>query len=302
MQLGFVGSYGSAAQMVEIGRATEEHGWDGFFSWDGISLTSTSEWSGPPLSQVDTWDPFTLLGAVASHTSRVRLGAIVFAVPRREPWKLAREALTVEHLSQGRLVLPVGIGVSDDAAVTGVRGGLATVRDRARAMDESLDFLTEAWTGEVFAHDGEYFGISDVQFVPRPVQRPRIPVWPVGIWPAPRSMRRAARWDGVMLQRGAGSDGEGTLRPDEVAEAVAWLRAERERLRGEGAELPEEFDVVVEGELPADRDEAGELVRAYSEAGATWFVEAYWRPEKATPEFQLERVRSGPPATGLTSP
>jgi len=295
MRFGFVGSYGGAAQMVEIGRATEEHGWDGFFSWDGISLTSVSEWAGAPLSQVDTWDPFTLLGVVASQTSRVRLGAIVFAVPRREPWKLAREVLTVEHLSQGRLVLPVGIGVPDDAAVAGVRGGLATVRDRARAMDESLDFLTKAWTGEVFAHDGEHYGITDVQFVPRPLQRPRVPVWPVGVWPAPRSMRRAARWDGVMLQRGAGSDGEGTLRPDEVADAVAWLRTERERLRSEGAELPEVFDVVVEGELPADRDDAGELARAYAEAGATWFIEAYWRPETATPEFQLDRVRSGPP-------
>src|SRR5690554_1502672 len=272
MRFGFVGSYGGAAELVEIGLAAEKHGWDGYFSWDGISLTSTSEWSGQPLSQVEAWDPMALLGAVAVQTSRVRLGAIVFAVPRREPWKLAREALTVDHLSRGRLVLPVGIGVPDDAAVAGVRGGLSTVRDRARAMDESLEFLAKAWTGEVFAHDGEYFGISDVQFVPRPVQLPRIPVWPVGVWPAPRSMRRAARWDGVMLQRGAGSDGEGTLRPDEVAEAVAWLHTERERLRSEGAELPEEFDVVVEGEMPADRAEASELARAYAEAGATWFI------------------------------
>lgn len=295
MKFGLVGSYGSAAQMVEIGRATEEHGWDGFFSWDGVSLTSVSEWSGDPLSQVDTWDPMTILGAVATQTSHVRLGAIVFALPRRQPWKFAREALTVDHLSAGRLVLPVGIGAVDDAAVSGVRGGLGTVRDRARAMDESLEFLGKAWTGGVFAHDGEYFGITDVQFVPPPVQRPRIPVWPVGVWPAPRSMRRAARWDGVMLQRGAGSDGEGTLRPDEVADAVAWLRTERDRLRGEGFVVAEEFDVVVDGELPADRDEAGARAREYAEAGATWFIEAYWRPETATPQFQLDRVRSGPP-------
>ncbi|HLU64049.1 MAG TPA: LLM class flavin-dependent oxidoreductase [Protaetiibacter sp.] len=295
MRFGFVGSYGSAAQLVEVGLAAEEHGWDGYFSWDGVSLTSTSEWSGQPLSQVDTWDPMTILGAVASGTSRVRLGAIVFAVPRREPWKLAREALTVDHLSGGRLVLPVGIGVPDDAAVSGVRGGLETIRDRARAMDESLEFLSKAWTGEVFAHDGEYYGISDVQFIPRPVQRPRIPVWPVGVWPAPRSMRRTARWDGAMLQRGAGSDGEGMLRPDEVADAVSWLRVERERLHGEGFPLAEELDVVVEGELPADRDAAGALAREYADAGATWLIEAYWRPETATPAFQLDRVRSGPP-------
>jgi len=52
---------------------------------------------------------------------------------------------------------------------------------------------------------------------------------------------------------------------------------------------------VVEGELPADRDAAGALAREYADAGATWLIEAYWRPETATPAFQLDRVRSGPP-------
>ena len=294
MRFGFVGSFGTAHQIVEIAVATEEHGWDGFFTWDAISLTAAGTSEGA-LAPVDVWDPFALLGAVATLTSRVRLGALVFAVPRREPWKLAREALTVDHLSGGRLVLPVGIGVPDDAAVSTVRGGLATVRERARALDESLEFLERAWTGERFSFDGEHYGIGEVQLVPRPVQLPRIPVWPVAVWPAPRSMRRGARWDGALLQRGAGSTGEGPLRPEEVAEAVAWLRAERERLRGEGAVLSEQFDVAVEGELPADRDEAGALARAYADAGATWFVEAYWQPTSATPEAQLERVRSGPP-------
>lgn len=102
MRFGFVGSYGTAAQMVEIGEAAERHGWDGFFSWDRVSLTSTPEWAGLPLAQVDAWDPAVLLGVVASRTRRIRLGAIVFAVPRREPWKFAREALTVDHLSGGR--------------------------------------------------------------------------------------------------------------------------------------------------------------------------------------------------------
>lgn len=294
MRFGFVGSYGRAEQILEIASATEEHGWDGFFTWDGISLTAQG-WSEGTLAALEVWDPFALLAAVAARTSRVRLGAIVFAVPRRDPWKLAREALTVDHLSSGRLVLPVGIGVPDDAAVSTARGALPTVRDRARALDESLEFLERAWTGEVFSFDGEYFGIGDVQFAPQPVQRPRIPVWPVAVWPAPRSLRRGARWDGVLLQRGAGSEGEGMLRPEEVAQAVTWLSGERERLRGEGAELPEHFEVAVEGELPADRDEAGALAREYADAGATWLVEAYWQASSATPEMQLERVRSGPP-------
>lgn len=293
MRFGIVGSFGAAEQIVALGAAAEEHGWDGFFSWDAISLTVPE--AANPLGAVAAWDPMTILGAVAARTSRITLGALIFAVPRREPWKLAREALTVDHLSGGRLVLPGGIGVADDAGVTGVRGGLRSVRDRARAMDESLEFLARSWTGEPFEHDGQFYGISQVQIVPPPVTRGRIPVWPVGVWPAPRSMRRAARWDGVVLQRGADSDGEGSLRPDEVADAVAWLREERDRLRSAGTPVAEQFDVVVEGELPADRAEAGAQVRAYAEAGATWFIEAYWDPGTATPEAQLERVRSGPP-------
>src|SRR5690606_17894963 len=147
MRFGFVGSFGTAHQIVEIAVAAEEHGWDGFFTWDAISLTAAGTSEGA-LAPVDVWDPFALLGAVATLTSRVRLGALVFAVPRREPWKLAREALTVDHLSGGRLVLPVGIGVPDDAAVSTVRGGLAAVREGAPGPDERPEVPVGPTTGE----------------------------------------------------------------------------------------------------------------------------------------------------------
>src|SRR5690606_14096889 len=147
MRFGFVGSHGRAEQILEIASATEEHGWDGFFTWDGISLTAQG-WSEGTLAALEVWDPFALLAAVAARASRVRLGAIVFAVPRREPWKLAREALTVDHLSSGRLVLPVGIGVPDDAAVSTARGGLAAVREGAPGPDERPEVPVGPTTGE----------------------------------------------------------------------------------------------------------------------------------------------------------
>ncbi len=295
MRLGFLGSYGSAAQTVRLAVAAEEAGWDGFFTWDGVSLTGSSGWDVAAEAGIDIWDPFVILGAVATQTSRLRLGALVFAPARRQPWQLAREVLTVDHLSGGRLVLPVGIGAAEDAAVSGVRGGPRTARERADALDEALGFLDRAWSGEVFSHAGEHFGIDDVQFLPRPVQRPRVPVWPVGVWPAPRSMRRAARWDGVLLQRRGSAGDAGPWRPQEVADAVAWLRDERARSRAEGAPVVEHVDVVLDGPLPADRREARALVEAYAEAGATWFVASDWEPASATPEAQLERVLSGPP-------
>ena len=110
IRYGIVASYGGAAEHVAMARATEEAGWDGFFTWDGISV-------GP----AETWDPWVLLGAVATATDRVRLGALVFSPARRRPWKLAREAVTVDHLSGGRLVLPVGLGGDFDG---GVHGGV----------------------------------------------------------------------------------------------------------------------------------------------------------------------------------
>lgn len=111
MRYGFVGSFGTVAEQVALAREVEAAGWDGYFTWDAISLGTDA-----------TWDPFALLGAVAASTERITLGALVFAVPRRSPWELARQALTVDHLSGGRLVLPMGVGVTEDRAVAGVSG------------------------------------------------------------------------------------------------------------------------------------------------------------------------------------
>ena len=105
MEFGFVAATGDAGETVDLAVAVEEHGWDGFFTWDALSV-------GDPV----VWDPWTLLGAVAARTSRVRLGAVVFAPPRHQPWTLVRQVQTLDHLSGGRLVLPVGLGVADDAA------------------------------------------------------------------------------------------------------------------------------------------------------------------------------------------
>ncbi len=118
MQVGYVCTGGPAAEQVRVAEAVEECGWDGFFTWDALSVAGMS-----------TWDPWALLAAVAVRTTRVRLGAIVFAPARHEPATLARQVQTVDHLSEGRLVLPVGLGVSDDAAYS----GLGRSRRRARA-------------------------------------------------------------------------------------------------------------------------------------------------------------------------
>lgn len=281
LRFGIVGSAGDVHELVHLAQEAEAHGWDGFFTWDGISV-------GP----LDTWDPWTLLGAVAARTERIRLGAMIFALARRRPWKVARETVTLDHLSRGRLVLPVGLGVDDDGGFSRVSGEARTARERAERLDEALEILRRAWTGEPFSFAGRHHTVADLVISPAPVQRPGVPVWPVAGWPSPRSMARAARWQGAVLQRTGSPD---PLTPADVADAVAWLGERRERLRDEGEPVSEAFDVVTQGVLPPDPRAAQDEAAALADAGATWWVESEWDPLRATPEALLARVRQGPP-------
>lgn len=268
MRFGVVGTFGSARQVVDMAVAAEDAGWDGFFTWDGISVGA-----------VDTFDPWALLGAVAVRTSRVTLGAMVFALARRRPWKLAREALTVDHLSGGRLVLPVGLGAVDDGGFARVSGDGVDRRQRARRLDECLDILEAAWTGQPVTYEGAAYQVRDLVFAPRPV-RGRIPVWVVAAHPSARSMGRAARWDGMIPTRAGGS--MDPLTPAEVRAAAAWPGAARPG-----------FEVVCEGVSSDDLELAGRQVAPLRDAGATWWIESRW--QGADPRELLRRIRQGPP-------
>ena len=89
--------------MADLAAEAEAAGWDGVFYYDAIAI-----------GHMEVYDPWVVLAAMAIRTQRVRLGLIVAAPARRRPWKLAREAMSVDRLSGGRLVLPVGLGTTDD--------------------------------------------------------------------------------------------------------------------------------------------------------------------------------------------
>ena len=274
MKYGFVLPRGDARTAAEFAHDAETAGWDGFFVWE-------APWS------VDAWVALT---AAAMRTERIRLGTMLTPLSRMRPWKLASETATLDHLSGGRVILSVGLG----AVETGFEefGEVTAVKERAELLDEGLDILTGLWQGQPFSYAGKHYQVREVAFghpPPDPVQEPRIPIWVVGLWPAPKSMARALRYDGLLpaVKDEAGQWRE--TRPEDIREMKAFVEEERT------ASTP--FDIVVEGTTPGDKPEqAAAQVRPWTEAGATWWIEAKWDAEDL--EAVHERIRQGPPLGG----
>ena len=260
---------GTATQQLGQAVAAEQAGWDGVFVWEAAY-------------GVDAW---TLLAAIAARTERVRLGTMLTPLPWRRPWKVASQVATLDQLSNGRAVLAIGIGaVHVTLPDTGEETG---VRERADLMDEGIDLIRELWAGRGDFHGAHYRYTcpeDDLTRVGRPVQD-RIPIWVVGVWPRPKSMRRALRCDGIIPQYGreAGS-------PELLRELRAWLDE-----RG----VPESFDVMSEGETPAgDPEQAAAIVRPWRDAGATWWMETRWELPHDSDERMRDieaRIAAGPP-------
>ena len=188
LKSGIILTVGDPRTVAELAALAEATGWDGAFTWDGIAIGET-----------ETYDPWVTMAAMAMTTERVRLGAIVTPPARRRPWKFARETMTLDRLSNGRLVLPVGLGALDDGAFGNV-GEPTEARIRAERLDETLAILEGLWTGRPFAFEGRHYRFEAMTFLPTPVQQPRIPIWVIGAWPKERSVRRALRFDGIHPQ------------------------------------------------------------------------------------------------------
>jgi alkanesulfonate monooxygenase SsuD/methylene tetrahydromethanopterin reductase-like flavin-dependent oxidoreductase (luciferase family) len=205
---------------------------------------------------------------------------MVTPLSRRRPWKVARETVALDVLSEGRFTLGVGLGggTQNEFAAFGEEAG---ARGRADLLDEGLEILSGLWSGEPFSFSGR-LTVSDAQFLPKPVQEPRIPVWVAGRWPNKRPFRRAARWDGVFpVFEGVGIAEMPSL--EDFAESIAYTRSHR------SGDRP--FDVALESVSAAgDAARVGE----YADAGLTWWVEKLGWFRGSVEEVRT-RVRQGPP-------
>jgi Luciferase-like monooxygenase len=280
---------GDPHNLLTLASEAEAAGWDGFFLWDHLLLYRQAD-----IPVIDAW---VALAAIAARTERMRLGPMITPVARRRPWKLAREVVSLDHLSRGRAVLGVGLGAPADAEFQ-CFGEDPADRVRARKLDEALGILDGLERGERFQHQGEYFQIEEVTFHPRPVQTPRVPIWVAGFWPNKAPLRRAARWDGVFPLKMPPVPPIG-LTPSSIAWSALWLTpAElRESITfvRQHRTVEGHFDIVASGATPVnERAKAREVVAAFQEVGATWWLE--WLDEQRGTFAQLrEHVRKGPP-------
>lgn len=183
------GPVGDTRLLAELAHAADRSGWDGIFLTDTIQMDGTES--------LPASDPWIGLAAIAMRTERIRIGLIVTGVPRYRPWQLARQAVTVDHLSNGRLILGVGSGDPHDRGFSAFDEDMDPKR-RASMLDESLEIIQGLWSVTPFRYHGEHFTINEVTLLPPPLQSPRIPIWVGWTWPSPRPMHRAARWDGAV--------------------------------------------------------------------------------------------------------
>ena len=272
--------YSDVRTVAGLAADAEAAGWDGFFVWDHLAFVKA--W------KLRVADPWVLLTGVALATERLRLGPMVTPVPRRRPWKLARETVTLDRLSGGRLILGVGLGEPPEDEY-GSFGEPTDPVVRAAMLDEGLEVLTRLWSGETVSFEGRHYRVEEVAFQPTPVQQPRIPIWVAGAWPRRGPLRRAARFDGSCPLK-VDADGElVVLEPGDVRE----LRAVVDRHREDPA-AP--FDVMLGGATPEDPAAARAMLEPLAEAGVTWWQESV-DPRQTDLEAFRRRVRQGPPGS-----
>jgi alkanesulfonate monooxygenase SsuD/methylene tetrahydromethanopterin reductase-like flavin-dependent oxidoreductase (luciferase family) len=282
------GEFADPRVVADLARRAEEAGWDGLFVWDHVTHRKELR------RQIA--DPWVLLTAAALATRRIRLGTMITPVARRRVSKLAREVTTLDRLTGGRMVLGVGLGapVADEF---GTFGETTDARELAARLDEGLTALDLLWSGEPVTFHGDHVVVEDVAFLPTPVQRPRVPIWVGGVWPAKPPMRRAARWDGAAPILPWGDD-ENRPQPDAatVREIIAFLRSCRaEAQLGLGLD-GEPFDVLLSGTTPADPAAAADVVGPLAAEGATWWREECARADLGNAEVMVRRAEHGPPA------
>ena len=254
--------------------------------WDGIALEDYLVYQNR--AAIPTFDPWVSLAVMATRTTRIRLGTLVTPLARRHVGKLAAETVAIDHLSDGRLFLGVGVGDEGDVAFRGF-GDHATARERAARVDEMLEVLARLWRGESVSYQGQCVQVENVRLLPPPVQQPRIPIWVGGQYPKRAAIRRAARWDGscLFIPTATYPSGQSPIQRDWTPDDLHAFRAAVAALRP--AEAPP-LEIIVGGrERQPDWAAERALIASLADAGATWWQEWIAPTDLATTRAAIAR-------------
>jgi alkanesulfonate monooxygenase SsuD/methylene tetrahydromethanopterin reductase-like flavin-dependent oxidoreductase (luciferase family) len=248
-------------RLITLAQSAEAAGWDGLFLWDHLLYSG---------GVTKILDPYISLAGIASATTTIQLGAMVTPLIRRRPQIVARQAVTLDLLSRGRLILGFGIGDDGESGELSKFGEITDAKERGRTLDEGLEVLTGLLAGESVQHRGEHYLVDGVTFEPTSTRDGGIPIWLAARWPNAVPIRRAAHFGGVVVIQ--------MKDPDDVAVLC-------QRLIDEGADL-EHFDVVVTGFI-------GDDPSPWARAGVDWFL-SWIGPYHMDYDEVHEMIREGP--------
>ncbi len=186
----------ASAVLMDAARTAEALGYDSVWAADRIvtpweiktpyPYSADQRFIVPP--DIPFLEPLSCLAYLAGCTEKVSLGMSVLVMPYRHPLHWAKIATTIDHLSRGRLILGVGVGwMGEEFDALG-----ASFKERGAVADEQLRVIDLLWTAEKPRFEGRYYRFEEMGFAPKPLQRPRIPIWVGG--EGARAQRRAASY------------------------------------------------------------------------------------------------------------
>jgi F420-dependent oxidoreductase-like protein len=238
-------------QLRAVWRVADEAGFDHCWCMDHLATLGPRD-DGP------IFEAWTLLAGMAVATTRTRIGCMVTGNTYRHPAVLAKAAVTVDHLSGGRLEFGLGAGwAENEHTMLGLPFG--TKGDRADWLEEACQVIRSLWTGQRTSFDGNHYQLTGAIAEPKPVQQPYPPIW-IGGSGRQRTLRITAQYADVWNAAGGP--------PDEVAEVSAVL----DRRCAEIGRDPAEIRRSVQVRVPEANDDLLGLAQSYHAVGVTEIV------------------------------
>ena len=260
--------------VIEFAIEAEQAGWDGIFLCDHLY------YSREPINSIsETW---VLLSAIAAKTQTLKLGTYVSPLPKYHPWQLAKITATLDVLSNGRLIL--GLGIGGPEVEYEAFGEKYDTKILAEKLEESLDILQGLWSGQPFSYSGKHYSFENVCLLPKPIQSPRIPIILGGMWPSKKPFIRAAKFDGAApIHKNFPQE----LTVEEFQEIISLIKQHRT--------TNDTFEILKSGTGFFTPETRLEMIKSYVDVGITWWLEHVNTLMQPSVEKMRKIVQQGPP-------